>query len=278
MARAVYHNADVYLLDDPLAAVDAHVGKHLFEKCIVNELLLNRSGSNTGKKQSSIVLVTNAIQYLSDPNVDKIVVLDNGTVAEVGNYKELSEAPDSLFSAYLSVLNDTGTNIGSQVEEGSEGASQSEIESQRSGSLSSVNSPLPPNPDLGINESESQSGSVTSLNNLGSNESESQSDSFLSLNSPVPSNLESDKESEPSLLLQEGNLQQPPSTTLDYDGKREDSENPETSTMPLMTSELMEREKGHVTAEVYFAWAKAAGGICIAVCVLFSYAFDQGLR
>lgn len=32
LARAVYQDCDVYLLDDPLSAVDAHVGKHLFEK------------------------------------------------------------------------------------------------------------------------------------------------------------------------------------------------------------------------------------------------------
>jgi ABC-type transport system involved in cytochrome bd biosynthesis fused ATPase/permease subunit len=46
MARVVYHNADIYLLDDPLAAVDAHVGKHLFQKCIIDKLLLG--GSNGG--------------------------------------------------------------------------------------------------------------------------------------------------------------------------------------------------------------------------------------
>lgn len=32
--RAVYKQADIYLLDDPLSAVDTHVGKHLFEKCV----------------------------------------------------------------------------------------------------------------------------------------------------------------------------------------------------------------------------------------------------
>lgn len=43
LARAVFHDADVYLLDDPLAAVDAHVGKDLFNKCIVDELLWERA-------------------------------------------------------------------------------------------------------------------------------------------------------------------------------------------------------------------------------------------
>ena len=40
LARAVYNNADIYFLDDPLSAVDSHVGKHLFKQVIGNEGLL----------------------------------------------------------------------------------------------------------------------------------------------------------------------------------------------------------------------------------------------
>ena len=36
LARAVYNDAEVYLLDDPLSAVDSHVGKHIFEQVIDN--------------------------------------------------------------------------------------------------------------------------------------------------------------------------------------------------------------------------------------------------
>ena len=38
LARAVYNNADLYLLDDPLSAVDSHVGKHIFEKVTKHNL------------------------------------------------------------------------------------------------------------------------------------------------------------------------------------------------------------------------------------------------
>ena len=34
LARAVYQDSDIYLLDDPLSAVDSHVGKHIFDKVL----------------------------------------------------------------------------------------------------------------------------------------------------------------------------------------------------------------------------------------------------
>ena len=46
LARAVYNNADVYLLDDPLSAVDAHVGKHIFDHVIGNNGMLKNKVNN----------------------------------------------------------------------------------------------------------------------------------------------------------------------------------------------------------------------------------------
>jgi ABC-type sulfate/molybdate transport systems ATPase subunit len=77
LARAVYANADVVLLDDPLAAVDAHVGQHLFDQCIMGLL----------DQQKCVVLVTNALQFIREAT--DIVVLDNGCVIEHGNFDEL---------------------------------------------------------------------------------------------------------------------------------------------------------------------------------------------
>lgn len=78
LARAVYNNADVYLLDDPLSAVDSHVGKALFEKVIGNEGLL---------KNKTRILVTHGVHWL--PNVDRIIVMNGGTISEMGTYEEL---------------------------------------------------------------------------------------------------------------------------------------------------------------------------------------------
>uniref|UniRef100_A0A674EU10 Cystic fibrosis transmembrane conductance regulator n=1 Tax=Salmo trutta TaxID=8032 RepID=A0A674EU10_SALTR len=62
LARAVYQDADIYLLDDPLSAVDAEVGRHLFEQCICGIL-----------KNKPRILVTHQLQYLQAAN--QILVL-----------------------------------------------------------------------------------------------------------------------------------------------------------------------------------------------------------
>ncbi|XP_076167723.1 putative multidrug resistance-associated protein lethal(2)03659 isoform X2 [Ptiloglossa arizonensis] len=77
LARAVYAEADLYLLDDPLSAVDAHVGKHMFEECIDNYL--------RGKTR---ILVTHQLQYLR--NVDRIFVMKDGAIQAEGTYDELA--------------------------------------------------------------------------------------------------------------------------------------------------------------------------------------------
>ena len=45
LARAVYSNSDIYLFDDPLSAVDSHVGKHIFERVCSNKGVLKNKVS-----------------------------------------------------------------------------------------------------------------------------------------------------------------------------------------------------------------------------------------
>uniref|UniRef100_UPI00398EC1ED ATP-binding cassette sub-family C member 3-like isoform X4 n=1 Tax=Pristiophorus japonicus TaxID=55135 RepID=UPI00398EC1ED len=89
LARAVYSDTDVYLLDDPLSAVDAHVAKHIFDKVIGPE------GALKGKTR---VLVTHGISFL--PQVDQIVVMVNGKVSEMGSYQELQDQNEA-FAEFL---------------------------------------------------------------------------------------------------------------------------------------------------------------------------------
>lgn len=78
LARAVYSNADIFLLDDPLSAVDTKVGGKLFESCILGEL--------SGRVR---LLATHQLQYLT--KVDRIAVLEKGSIAHLGGYEELRE-------------------------------------------------------------------------------------------------------------------------------------------------------------------------------------------
>ncbi|WWC68921.1 uncharacterized protein I206_102857 [Kwoniella pini CBS 10737] len=91
IARALYYNADIVLFDDPLSAVDAHVGKALFENAIMPL-------ASQGK---TVLLVTHALHFL--PAVDRIYFLSNGSISEQGTFSELSQsggAAAKLFSEF----------------------------------------------------------------------------------------------------------------------------------------------------------------------------------
>ncbi|XP_077991202.1 ATP-binding cassette sub-family C member 10-like [Glandiceps talaboti] len=71
LARAVYQDKDIYLLDDPLAAVDAHVAAHLFTQCIMG-LLANKTR----------ILCTHHTKYLKA--ADLVVVMSEGKILNAG--------------------------------------------------------------------------------------------------------------------------------------------------------------------------------------------------
>lgn len=79
LARAVYRQSAIYLLDDPLSAVDTHVARHLFEKCMRGYL-----------KDRIVILVTHQLQFLQ--NADQIVIMDKGQVSAVGTYDSLRDS------------------------------------------------------------------------------------------------------------------------------------------------------------------------------------------
>lgn len=76
LARCVYKEADIYLLDDPLSAVDANVGKQLYDQCVKQFL-----------KEKICILSTHQLQYLK--SADKIIILDDGKIEIQGKYEEL---------------------------------------------------------------------------------------------------------------------------------------------------------------------------------------------
>ncbi|XP_045018373.1 ATP-binding cassette sub-family C member 4 [Bubalus bubalis] len=112
LARAVYQDADVYLLDDPLSTVDAGVSRHLFEQCICQAL-----------KEKITILVTHQLQYLKDAsqililkdteNIQVTLPLEDRSVGRVGfkTYENYFTAGTHWFIIIFLIL----VNITAQV-------------------------------------------------------------------------------------------------------------------------------------------------------------------
>ncbi|KAG6556441.1 hypothetical protein Mapa_002384 [Marchantia paleacea] len=101
LARAVYQDADIYLLDDPFSAVDAHTGSSIFKDCVRGVLL-----------SKTVVLVTHQVEFL--PAVDIILLLKDGEIIQSGRYSELASIGSAfaeLVSAHEETMNLHGEHV-----------------------------------------------------------------------------------------------------------------------------------------------------------------------
>uniref|UniRef100_A0A453CZD4 ABC transporter C family member 2 n=1 Tax=Aegilops tauschii subsp. strangulata TaxID=200361 RepID=A0A453CZD4_AEGTS len=118
MARAVYSDSDVYLFDDPLSALDAHVGRQVFDKCIKEEL-----------RHKTRVLVTNQLHFL--PYVDKILLIHDGVVKEEGTFDELSNTGEQ----FKKLMENAGKMEEQTEEKQDENKSQDDIKHTENGDV-----------------------------------------------------------------------------------------------------------------------------------------------
>ncbi|KAJ3305549.1 Multidrug resistance-associated protein 4 [Kappamyces sp. JEL0829] len=88
LARAVYSDAEIFLLDDPLAAVDPKVAKHLFQYCI-----------STVLQKKAVLLVSHLIPYIQQ--CDKVVLMEQGKVSAFGSFLAISKSSNSRFAGSL---------------------------------------------------------------------------------------------------------------------------------------------------------------------------------
>eukprot|EP00158_Paraphelidium_tribonemae_P007083 Partr_v1_DN28105_c1_g1_i1_m55327 putative ATP-binding cassette, sub-family C (CFTR MRP), member len=100
IARAVYANKDIYIFDDALSAVDAHVGRHIFDHVIGPRGLL---------KDKTRLLITHALQYL--PDCDLVGVLADGAMIEQPtSFKDLMSRSVGLMKSLMEELNHEDDN------------------------------------------------------------------------------------------------------------------------------------------------------------------------
>ena len=76
IARAIYNDNEIYIMDDPISALDAHVANNIMKNLLVNHL-----------RTKTRVLITHAIQYLH--YCDRIILMKNGNITWEGNYDDL---------------------------------------------------------------------------------------------------------------------------------------------------------------------------------------------
>ena len=109
LARSLYSNSDIYFLDDPLSAVDSHVGKDLFDNVIGPNGLLNKK---------TRLFVTNSLSFLSQ--VDRIIMMHNGMIMEIGSYDELLRSAGKFSEFIRLYLNAKKSNQDDKVNESTE--------------------------------------------------------------------------------------------------------------------------------------------------------------
>ena len=112
LCRAVYSDADLYVLDDVLSAVDAHVGHHIMHECIVGAL-----------KDKTRVLVLHQMQWIH--HADYVAVVEDGTISHFGSYTELKERGVD-FEKFVTKKKEEETPSTEEVEKAAPGKDDSE--------------------------------------------------------------------------------------------------------------------------------------------------------
>ncbi|KAI8892771.1 hypothetical protein BC833DRAFT_545290, partial [Globomyces pollinis-pini] len=96
LARAFYSDSDIYLLDCPLAALDSKVSKEVFNNGILQYL-----------KNKTVILATHNLSLL--PQLDAVMVMDNGTIIESGTFEELRKNEKSRLSSLIANYDDASS-------------------------------------------------------------------------------------------------------------------------------------------------------------------------
>jgi ATP-binding cassette subfamily C (CFTR/MRP) protein 1/ATP-binding cassette subfamily C (CFTR/MRP) protein 2 len=106
LARSVYYDADIVIMDDPLSAVDQHVGRHIFDECFMGHL-----------KDKTLIVAINQLQYLSE--FDQIIFVQDGTIYAQGTYDEM-----------MSTCERFNTLVSSHVADGDEGEIEEDLDAE----------------------------------------------------------------------------------------------------------------------------------------------------
>ncbi|XP_060582748.1 ATP-binding cassette sub-family C member 9-like [Ruditapes philippinarum] len=95
IARALYSTADIIIMDDPLSALDAHVGRHVFDDVVMKKLM---------RRKKTVILVTHQLQYLNYAH--SVLVMKDGEIACQGKLTEVKKTHPDLYESWRKALKD----------------------------------------------------------------------------------------------------------------------------------------------------------------------------
>ncbi|XP_077104559.1 ATP-binding cassette sub-family C member 5 [Siphateles boraxobius] len=121
LARALYSNRDIYIFDDPLSALDAHVGNHIFNNAIKKQL-----------RGKTVIFVTHQLQYLVD--CDDVIVMRDGSITEQGSHEDLMNV-NGDYAAMFNTLQLGETHIIEVPNKKSGSSLKKPLESKKAGSV-----------------------------------------------------------------------------------------------------------------------------------------------
>mmetsp|Transcript_42910 Transcript_42910/g.71422 ORF Transcript_42910/g.71422 Transcript_42910/m.71422 type:complete len:1444 (-) Transcript_42910:118-4449(-) len=247
IARSVYSDADIYVMDDCLSAVDAHVSRHIFEKCLVGVL-----------KGKTRILVTNQLQYL--PFVDYVVVMKDGRIAEQGTYQRLMQNRGP-FADMVSHHTSPGDADSSLAEATDPASADSDVDED--------NDKIPVRPPA-----------------VESDEKISE-DTFKSAEIAAPAQLAMESEAEADADAGKGTGRGKGRRTPRSAEGKATARNPvlkdTRNTVPLGRSDGVlvkaeDKEIGTVPMRVYWQYALSGGGVVVLVIILFGFGFAQTVQ
>jgi len=262
IARALYTEKDIYIFDDPISALDAHVGEKIMKKCILDYL-----------KNKTRILVTHALQYLKF--VDRIVILKEGSITWEGTYDQL--VMEEFYSEMSLKLASSSSKNKEEQEENKEnsGNDKAQAESNPLVKQSSIEENL----DIVIRER-----SNSNIESTNKNEAEGNLDT-----------LDKDAEQANIDLINENQLlvgsrktsvvSKKNRANSIYNRSKSSADVANNHKLPVHKSGEVKRitveedkEVGSVKWSVYFSYLKMMGGYCIFFILIFLIALWQTMR
>ncbi|CAK6441862.1 unnamed protein product [Pipistrellus nathusii] len=122
LARALYSDRDIYILDDPLSALDAHVGNHIFNSAIQKHL-----------KSKTVLFVTHQLQYL--PDCDQVIFMKEGCITERGTHEELMNLNGDYATIFNNLLLGDTPPVEVNSEKETSGSQKSQDKGPKTGSV-----------------------------------------------------------------------------------------------------------------------------------------------